>query len=54
MDENEILYFEYDIEKSDEGRMQHEKLGGKGVPVLLISGDVVKGYDPSKILALAK
>ena len=54
MNENDIAFYEYDIEKSDEGREQHKKLGGKGVPVLLIEGDVVKGYDPSRILSLAK
>jgi len=52
--ENNIDYFEYDIEKSEEGNKQYRKLGGGGVPVLLISGKVIKGYDPAKILALAK
>jgi len=54
MKNNNITYFEYDINKSSEGREQFKKLGGRGVPVLLINGEVVKGYNPSKILALAK
>jgi len=54
MAKHNIEYFEYDIEKSSEGRAQYERLGGKGVPVLLIGEEVVKGYNASKILALAK
>jgi len=51
---NRISYFEYDIQKSTEGFKQYRALGGRGVPVLLIKGKVVKGYNPTKILALAK
>lgn len=47
-----IPYFEYDIEKSSEGRAQYDRLGGKGVPVILINGKVIKGYNPSEILKL--
>jgi mycoredoxin len=53
MSKNKIEYFEYDIEKSQEGKDQYDKLGGKGIPVLLINGEVVKGYNPAKILKLA-
>jgi glutaredoxin len=49
-----ISYYEYDIEKSSEGRVQYDRLGGKGVPMLLIDGEVIKGYNPLKILKLAK
>jgi glutaredoxin len=51
---NNINYFEYDIEKSEEGYRQHQRLGGGGIPVLLIDGQVVRGYTPSTILELAK
>ena len=53
LSENNIPYYEYDIEKSLEGKEQHKNLGGKGIPVLLIDGEVIKGYSPSKILKLA-
>ena len=49
-----ISYHEFDIEKSDEGRKQYEELGGRGVPLLLINGEVVKGYNKNKILDLVK
>jgi len=52
LNENNIEYHEYDVEKSTEGREQYQRLGGKGVPVLLINGEVLKGYDPSRILKL--
>ncbi|MFK7815850.1 MAG: glutaredoxin family protein [Gammaproteobacteria bacterium] len=50
---NNIKFHEYDIEKSPEGREQFKRLGGRGVPMLLINGEVLKGYDPSKIIELA-
>lgn len=50
LDKHDIAYHEYDIEKSREGREQFEKLGGRGVPLLLVNGEVVKGYRPEKIL----
>jgi Glutaredoxin and related proteins len=51
---NNIEYFEYDVEKSSEGREQFDRLGGKGVPLIVIDGKVLKGYDPEKIIMLAK
>ena len=49
---NNIDYYEYDIEKSEDGNRQYKALGGRGVPVLLIKGQVIKGYSREKILAL--
>lgn len=54
LEDNNIGYYEYDIEKSAEGREQFYDLGGSGVPMLLINGQVVNGYNPARILALAK
>jgi mycoredoxin len=51
LDQKKIPYFEYDIEKSEEGKRQYRALGGSGVPVLLVNGSVIKGYSPSEILA---
>lgn len=53
MEKHNISYYEYDIEKSEEGRKQHKALGGNGVPVLVIDGEIIRGYNPSKILELA-
>lgn len=52
LEEHDITYFEYDIESSQEGYKQYTDLGGRGVPVLQIGGNVVKGYSPTRILEL--
>ena len=52
--DNGITYYEYDIEKSDEGKSQYKSLGGNGVPLLLIDGEIVQGFNAKKILSLAK
>ena len=49
--ENNISYVEYDIEKSEKGRTEHKRLGGKGVPLLKINGKVIHGYNSKMILA---
>lgn len=50
----EIPYIEYDVEKSAEGRLQHYRLGGGGVPVLVLDGKVVRGWQPAKIVQFAE
>lgn len=50
MDENDIAYYEYDIDKSDDARREYESYGGRVVPLMLIDGEVIKGYHPDKIL----
>jgi len=44
-----VAYLEYDVEKSTEARRQFEALGGRGVPLMLINGTVVKGFNPHKM-----
>ncbi|WP_028468676.1 glutaredoxin family protein [Neptunomonas japonica] len=51
-DEKGISYFEYDIENSEEGNAQYKRLGGGGVPIILINGEVLKGFNRSTVLAL--
>lgn len=43
--DNNVSYIEYDVEKSEEGRKQHEALNARGVPVLDIKGTIIYGYD---------
>ena len=52
--ENNVDYFEYDIEKSAEGDRQHKALGKNTIPILLINGEVVVGYNEKLILELIK
>ncbi|KEI73107.1 glutaredoxin [Endozoicomonas elysicola] len=53
LEHQNIPFYEYDIEKSAEGFKQFKRLKGKGVPLVFIGGEVVRGYDPSQILRLA-
>lgn len=45
--ENNIAYVEYDIEESAEGKAQYDQLNGSGIPLIVIRGEVIRGYDPS-------
>lgn len=54
LESNGVEYFEYDIESSTEGQAQYKTLGGRGIPLLLINGKVIYGYNPKKILKLVK
>lgn len=49
--EQGIPYVEHDIEKSSDSRRAYEALGGRGVPLLTIGDQVVRGYDPQGIRA---
>lgn len=47
-----IPYREMNIETSADARQQYQRLAANGVPVLLIAGDVIRGYNPKKIEVL--
>jgi glutaredoxin len=44
-DANGIRYTEFDTEKTTEGYEGHKKLGGGGVPLIVVGGDVMHGYN---------
>lgn len=46
-----IAYCEYDIEQSATGAARHRALGVRGVPVILIRGDMLLGFEPARVLA---
>jgi mycoredoxin len=49
--QKQVPYKEYNIETSEQGRSQYQRLAGKGVPVLLIDGEVLRGYNEKTIIA---
>lgn len=51
LEQKGVTYKEYNIETSEEGRDQYQRLAGKGVPVLLIDKEVVRGYNEKNIVA---
>jgi mycoredoxin len=50
--ENNIDYIEYDIEKSTEGRAQYQSLNGRGVPLVIVKGKLIRGYNPGLMQSL--
>ncbi|WP_150429863.1 glutaredoxin domain-containing protein [Dechloromonas sp. CZR5] len=51
---NGIRYTEYDIEKSSEALKQHRKLGGNGVPLIVIGDDVINGWNEERLHQLLR
>ena len=51
---NRIRYSRYDIEKSPSAKQRYDKLGGRGVPVVKIGSDVIRGYAPDAVLKRLK
>ena len=52
--ENKIAFVEYDIETSAEGKAQYDRLHGNGVPLVVIHGEVISGYNPDQMKSLLK
>ena len=46
-----ISYREIDIEKDSAGRQAYQALDGRGVPLLDVRGQIVRGYNPEAIRA---
>jgi len=46
---NDISYCEYDIENSAEGKRLYDEVNGRGIPVLLIGGQQINGFDEISI-----
>ncbi len=45
--DNQIAYTEFDIEKSTAGKQEYDQLNGKGIPLVVINGKLIRGYNPS-------
>ncbi len=50
MERRNIAYDDLDIEKSVQAKRNFEALGGKGVPLLVVNKQVVRGYSPDRVL----
>jgi glutaredoxin len=40
-----VAYQKIDIEKSEAGRAEHRRLGGRGVPLIVANGKVIRGFN---------
>jgi len=54
LDSRRIRYAERDVEKSDSARNDYKKLGGKGVPVILVGGQRMNGYSQGMLEQMLK
>ncbi len=46
-----VTYLDVDIEKSSEGKAQFERLGGRGVPLIVVGERKIRGFDKRALLA---
>ena len=49
---NGIRYTEHDIEKSSTALSEHKKLGGNGVPLIVVGGEVINGWNEGSLRQL--
>lgn len=49
---NGISYTERDIEKSSAALSEHKKLGGNGVPLIVVGGEVINGWNEGSLRQL--
>ncbi|WP_164513421.1 glutaredoxin family protein [Thiosocius teredinicola] len=46
-----VSYLDVDIEKSSEGKAQFDRLGGRGVPLIVVGDRKIRGFDKRALLA---
>lgn len=51
---NGIRYTEHDIEKSSVALSEHKKLGGNGVPLIVVGDEVIRGWNEGRLRELLK
>jgi len=49
-----VSFTEYDIEKSGIGKSEFKRLGGSGVPVILVGAQRMNGFNPAKLDKMLK
>lgn len=47
---NDIAYLDLDIEKNADAEAEHEAIGGRGVPVIVVDGHVLHGWSESETI----
>lgn len=54
MRQNSVVFSERDIEASSRARKEFEKMGGRGVPLLLVGKQRINGYNEPRMRAALK
>jgi glutaredoxin len=52
--EKGIAYTELDVEKSDAGKSEYRRLGGAGVPIILVGQQRMNGFSPERLEQMLK
>lgn len=51
---NNIPYKEFDIEKNYSAKVDYQRLGGKGVPLIVMGGKVMRGFSERRFMKAYK
>ena len=54
LEDHDIAYCEYDIERSSAGASQYSAAGAKALPLIVVNGDSMQGFVEHKLSALLK
>jgi glutaredoxin len=49
LNDRQVPFIEVDVDKSEAGFAEYERLGGQGVPVIVINQEVIHGFDRERI-----
>jgi len=49
---NNIVYFDYDIEKDFDAAARFKRLGGHGVPLIVVGNTIVYGFNENRLKQL--
>lgn len=47
-----IPFDEYDVERSETGKAEYRRLGGKGVPIILVGNQRMNGFSADRLAAM--
>jgi|SRR5690554_2308176 len=50
LEEQQVVFFEYDLHQSEEGLRKFEALGGLAAPLVVVKGQVLHGYNRQALL----
>ena len=51
---NGIPYAELDIEKSETAKAEHKRIGGRGIPVILVGSERMNGFSEQRMAQMLK
>ncbi len=46
---NNIRFTEYDVETSDKGKRDYRRMGGSGVPIIMVDNQRINGFNQSRL-----